>query len=136
MSRRQERPAVRRRLARAIPRTIWLLAAAAACACRPSTEEAPIDAATLRVGVGQVATVTPNFGVRQLMQLLSVESLVRIGEDGRAQPWLAEGWTVANDGLSMTIRLRKGVTFHDGTPVTSNVVVDILRKALPPFMGA
>jgi peptide/nickel transport system substrate-binding protein len=36
----------------------------------------------------------------------------------------------------MTIRLRPGVKFHDDTPVTSGLVVDILRKSLPSFMGA
>ena len=58
------------------------------------------------------------------MQNLSTEGLARITEDGRAEPRLAEGWTIAPDGLSMDIRLRPGITFHDGSPVTADAVVE------------
>jgi peptide/nickel transport system substrate-binding protein len=35
-------------------------------------------------------------------------------------PGLAESWTVAPDGMSYTFNLRKGVTFHDGTPFNAD----------------
>ena len=38
------------------------------------------------------------------------------------EPELAESWTVADDGMSVTFNLRKDATFHDGTPVTANDV--------------
>ena len=37
-------------------------------------------------------------------------------------PELAESWEVAADGMSCTFRLRKGATFHDGSPVTAKDV--------------
>ena len=37
-------------------------------------------------------------------------------------PELAESWEVAADGMSCTFRLRKGATFHDGSPVTARDV--------------
>ena len=43
------------------------------------------------------------------------EGLTRIDAGGAVQPWLAESWTVSDDGLTYTFTLRSGVTFHDGT---------------------
>ena len=90
---------------------------------------------TLRVGVGQAASGNVIGGLGPFFQNLSTEGLARIAENGRAEPRLAEGWTVTPNGLSMEIRLRPGVTFHDGSAVTADAVVKILKSALPQFMG-
>jgi len=37
-------------------------------------------------------------------------------------PELAESWQIAPDGMSVTFKLRKDATFHDGTPVTAEDV--------------
>ncbi|QDU71003.1 Oligopeptide-binding protein AppA precursor [Mucisphaera calidilacus] len=38
-------------------------------------------------------------------------------------PLLAEGWQMADDGLSVTVRLRRNVTFSNGDPMTADDVV-------------
>jgi hypothetical protein len=38
------------------------------------------------------------------------------------QPEVAESWEVAADGMSVTFKLRKNATFHDGSPVTAHDV--------------
>jgi peptide/nickel transport system substrate-binding protein len=38
------------------------------------------------------------------------------------KPELAESWEIAPDGKSVTFRLRKDATFHDGSPVTADDV--------------
>ncbi|HKZ04898.1 MAG TPA: ABC transporter substrate-binding protein [Methylomirabilota bacterium] len=38
------------------------------------------------------------------------------------KPELAESWTVAPDGMSVTFKLRKDAKFHDGSPVTAHDV--------------
>lgn len=43
-------------------------------------------------------------------------------EDGEYLPWLAEEVTVNDDATQYTIRLRPGVTFHDGTPLNAEAV--------------
>jgi len=45
-----------------------------------------------------------------------VEPLVRLDKNQNLQPWLAEEIIPAEDGSSLTLKLRKGVSFTDGTP--------------------
>ena len=39
------------------------------------------------------------------------------------EPWLAEHYTVSDDGLTYTFYLRQGITFHDSTPFDADAVV-------------
>lgn len=61
--------------------------------------------------------------------------LVRIGADYKPQPYLADSWTRAADGLSYTFKLNKAAKFHDGQPITSTDVAYSLGvvKANHPF---
>jgi peptide/nickel transport system substrate-binding protein len=61
--------------------------------------------------------------------------LVRADENWNIKPYLAESWTTADDGLSVTFKLRKGATFHDGKPITSKDVKFSIetQKANHPF---
>jgi peptide/nickel transport system substrate-binding protein len=45
-----------------------------------------------------------------------VEPLLIVGADGTLKGWLAESYVIADDGSSMTLHLRQGVSFTDGTP--------------------
>jgi peptide/nickel transport system substrate-binding protein len=48
------------------------------------------------------------------------EPLVNLSKDSKTvAPGLAESWEVSSDRLTYTFRLRKGVTFHDGTPLNA-----------------
>jgi peptide/nickel transport system substrate-binding protein len=47
---------------------------------------------------------------------------LRYDENWNPQPYLAEKWEIAEDGLSVTLHLVKGTTFHDGKPITSEDV--------------
>ncbi len=62
-------------------------------------------------------------------------SLLRYDDGWTPQPYLAESWKVSDDGLSVTVNLVKGATFHDGMPITSEDVafsIDTV-KANHPF---
>lgn len=48
------------------------------------------------------------------------EPLVIMTDDGKGvKPWLAESYEMSPDNLRCTLKLRKGVKFHDGRPMTS-----------------
>jgi peptide/nickel transport system substrate-binding protein len=51
--------------------------------------------------------------------------------DDKMIPWLAEGYEYAEDYTQITVRLRQGITWNDGTPFSPDDVIntlDILRK--------
>jgi peptide/nickel transport system substrate-binding protein len=48
---------------------------------------------------------------------------------------LAESWTITGDGLAYTLTLRQGVTFHDGSPMTSRDVKASYDKIIFPPAG-
>jgi peptide/nickel transport system substrate-binding protein len=47
-------------------------------------------------------------------------------------PALAERWEHSDDGLAWTFHLRRGVKFHDGTPLTSEAVQVSLARLIEP----
>ncbi len=51
-------------------------------------------------------------------------------------PGLAERWEMAPDGLSWTFMLRRGVTFHDGTPFNAQAVAANLDRIADPEVTA
>src|SRR6266852_4859663 len=62
--------------------------------------------------------------------LLRIDPTDRTGT--RPIPDLAESWTISPDGLVYTIKLRQGVRFHDGGPMTSRDVKASSAKIIAP----
>ncbi|MBN1850537.1 MAG: hypothetical protein JW932_18355 [Deltaproteobacteria bacterium] len=52
----------------------------------------------------------------------AIETLLRYDEKGNLVPWLAAGWSISKDLSAVTLNLRKGVKFHDGTPCDAEAV--------------
>ncbi|MQA96936.1 MAG: hypothetical protein GEV11_20665 [Streptosporangiales bacterium] len=57
------------------------------------------------------------------------DRLVYAAPDGILKPMLATSWEAAEDGGSVTLKLREGVTFHDGTPMDAAAVKTSLDRA-------
>lgn len=74
-----------------------------------------------------VASVYDSLPVNQIF-----DGLVAINPSLNVVPALAETWTISRDGLVYTFRLREGVTFHDGSPLSAEDVVFTFRHALDP----
>ena len=62
-----------------------------------------------------------------------VETLVTFPEEStQIVPGLAESWAVSKDGLRYTFKLRKGVSFHDGTPLDAEAVKFSIDRQINP----
>jgi len=62
-----------------------------------------------------------------------VETLVTFPEEStQIVPGLAESWTISKDGLQYTFKLRRGITFHDGTPLNAEAVKFSIERQIVP----
>ena len=67
-----------------------------------------------------------------MMADFAFEGLVRYnGNSLDIVPALAESWETSQDGLAWTFRLRRGVKFHDGTPVDADAPPAARARPVP-----
>ncbi len=66
---------------------------------------------------------------RKLMPLV-YETLVRFDDRGRPEPGLAVSWQMDARQVRWEFTLRSGVSFHDGTPLTSSLATAALTPVL------
>jgi peptide/nickel transport system substrate-binding protein len=98
-----------------------------------------VSAADLIIGIGSEATTMDphfyNLGPNTEITESVFDRLVHHDADINAVPGLAESWSVAEDGLTWTFNLRKGVTFHDGSSFSAKDVIFSLDR-LPKVVNS
>jgi peptide/nickel transport system substrate-binding protein len=109
--------------------------AACIAACSPPAVPPPQpparNPAELVVGFPEANVGGADLGPNQFTSMLSQEGLMSgTSVDGRPIPRLAESATWEEDGMRLRVKLRPGVVFHDGTPMTATVVAGILRTVM------
>ena len=77
-------------------------------------------------------TTAPAAAIGEIVHYNVLEGLTKIHVDGSVTPLLAESWSMDPDGKSYTFRLKKGVSFHDGTPFDSAAVKFSFERAKDP----
>ena len=75
------------------------------------------------------------FASFRLLELI-YEPLVVLDGDLNIAPALAESWEFSDDATELTVHLREGVTFHDGSPMTSADVKASFERILDEATGA
>jgi peptide/nickel transport system substrate-binding protein len=68
------------------------------------------------------AYITRNHGY------MLYDTLFAMDEKFQVRPQMVESWSTSDDGLTWTFRLRDGLEWHDGTPVTSEDCVASLKR--------
>ena len=103
----------------------------------PAAAQAP---GTLVIGLDQEPPTldphaSPSAVTYQIIASVT-ENLLYRGPDGKLVPWLAESWTTARDGRSVTFKLRRDVKFHDGTPFNADAVKFNFDRIVDPKFKA
>lgn len=74
-------------------------------------------------------TISAPVAIREVTWGNIYEGLVTLDKDGKVKPLLATEWTVSDDGLTYTFKLRPDVKFHNGTAFDSSIVKFSLDRA-------
>ena len=106
----------------------------------PLAAQTPKRGGTLVVGMSQdLPGLDPHPSTSTITyQVLSLvyQGLVDFDRDLKIKPVLAESWTTSADGKQWTFKLRKGVKFHNGRPLTAADVKFSLDRILDPKTAA
>jgi peptide/nickel transport system substrate-binding protein len=120
--------------------TTALAAAASGIALPAFSQEKGRRGGTLVIGSTQVPrhlNGAVQSGIATAMPSTQIfASPIRFDDKWNPHPYLATSWKLADDGMSLTLNLRKDALFHDGTPVTSaDVAFTVMAiKANHPFV--
>lgn len=102
-------------------------------ACSGS-DDGSAGSGSLRIGIlgaGKGESLNPSRTASALINIALCgavyDSLTRIAPDLSLQPGLAADWKMAGSANEWTVRLREGVTWHDGDPFTADDVIYTLR---------
>lgn len=129
---------------RSFPLVALAVTAASALALAGCTAETPADTPstpvaggtlTYATGFGEPTCLDPHVGGNMPQALVGtnvLESLFSQDETGAIVPWLATGATVSDDGLTVDVALREGVSFSDGTPFDADAVVANIEHMQDP----
>ena len=114
------------------------MAAATGGLAMPALAQSP--AKTLRfVPQANLANFDPIWGTQYVVRnaaALVWDTLYGIDSKFQPQRQMVEAEEVSSDGLTWTFKLRSGLKFHDGTPVTSkDVVASLVRWSARDPMG-
>ncbi|MFT4082497.1 MAG: ABC transporter substrate-binding protein [Nocardioides sp.] len=106
-------------------------------AVEDSKSGTPTSGGTLLGGIGIDLVpanfyTNSNFGVTTIIGLVYESLLLYPLDSLEPQARLATDWQISDDGLTVTLNLRKGVTFHSGREFTSKDVAFSLKTYADP----
>ena len=120
--------------------TMAIVATAALLPAAAVAQEPQMGGSIVAVVEGEPTSVDPAFDydfVSGLATSSITEPLLKFCEGDTALcPNLASDWTVSEDGLTYTMTIRQGVTFHDGSPMTVDDVIFSLNRVRDPELGS
>ncbi len=117
----------RRALALVVAAVFLLPLSAGAQADRPLVYAQNVAVTAMDTAGSTIGTVYP-AGYEAMF--LIYDNLVAFNDKMQIVPQLATEWSVSRDALTWTFRLRRGVTFHDGTPFDADAAVFHIQRQI------
>ena len=107
----------------------------------PLTAEVPTTGKELTWALGyDPKTLDPakvDDQASELVRYVTAGVLVRLNRSNLSyEPMLAQSWTISPDGKLVALKLRPGLRFSDGSPLTSTDVTATFRRVLAPATAA
>lgn len=84
--------------------------------------------AVLNLELQVLDPIITTSNVTRAYAYLVYDTLIALDSKGEYRPQMLEGWTVSDDHLTWTFKLREELEWHDGTPVTAEDCVASLRR--------
>jgi peptide/nickel transport system substrate-binding protein len=108
----------------------------AAPTAEPTAEPVSLVGGTL-VWVLSAEPITLDWHKADFMQEYTIDTymsaaLLALSPDMEIVPWLAESYTISDDGLVYDFTLRQDVKFSDGTPLTANEYAWSFNRSIDP----
>lgn len=107
-----------------------LLALAGTGCGRSASESEGLASLTVGVAAPIIQQSAAPLGLTYHRDALTRETLLTLGQDGRVAPRILESWRTSDDGLTWRLKVRPGIRFHDGTPVTAGELAPRVRGVL------
>lgn len=118
----------------------WLAVSSIVLSAVAVAETRPQYGATLRIATSiappsldPADKTQPDTVAKRNLTRLMFETLVTMDDRGRLQPALATSWQAAPGNQRWQFWVRRGVKFHDGSPLTPEAVAAALRATNPDW---
>jgi peptide/nickel transport system substrate-binding protein len=112
---------------RGVVRLILALALGAAGA-RTAAAEPQVLRVSLNTELQLLDPIVTTINATRVFAYMVFDMLVGIDNEGHYHPQMLEGWQISGDRLSYTFRLRDGLFWSDGAPVTADDCVASIRR--------
>jgi peptide/nickel transport system substrate-binding protein len=106
----------------------------------PTATTVPATTAAREAPYGTIKYATTTFGVESFdpivwattWNILIYDTILDYTKEGKYVGKVAESWTLSPDGKTWTFKIRKGIKFHNGDPLTANDVYFEMARMVSP----
>jgi peptide/nickel transport system substrate-binding protein len=109
-------------------RLLILALALGAASAHPAKSEPQVLRVSLNTELQLLDPIVTTINATRVFAYMIFDMLVGIDNEGHYHPQMLEGWQISDDRLNYTFRLRDGLLWSDGAPVTAEDCVASIRR--------